>query len=452
MRPAYDTIGDATDGTGGRIYVASGSSNINGWRDTRPRPGRYQSAVMRGELVGSPVSEEGVTPPTQSSSFSPRHRTGNPFGSVSHPSPRPGVSISSLADVEASKAQRYHRASSPTASQSTHEHDADITARLDTVPELLSVPVSSLIRLGPPADAYRGYPGAYGGMYQSQHGHGGKRDADANTLYSTASIRSGVHPRMQFSPNSQSFNHSLRPIHTTAVDATDENSPYGQYLAREVASEAKPLFVGPLDTIGGSVVRGIVRSILLNDRIHALTVDTAGEVRLWDVVRCVCKGVFVGQFREGEGERVYPIDFSQKSPREALEDVRELIEGEVVANAWATVDTRIGELTVHMREAKCFEAEVYADESGYGSERAFEDDLRRECCSDYERLADSAYTIPQLTSASGSSATCSLRSSGSKRDVPVAKIPSQHQVSLHRYRSRFLIQPILHWHETSRKL
>jgi WD repeat-containing protein 48 len=66
-----------------------------------------------------------------------------------------------------------------------------------------------------------------------------------------------------------------------------------------------------------------------------------------------------------------------RSPRELLETVRERIEGESVIASWSTVDTRIGNLTVHLSE-RCFETEIYADEAGYGHERYYDTEQRRE--------------------------------------------------------------------------
>lgn len=65
------------------------------------------------------------------------------------------------------------------------------------------------------------------------------------------------------------------------------------------------------------------------------------------------------------------------SPRELLEAVRDRIEGECVISPWSTVDTRIGNLIIHVSE-RCFETEIYADEAGYGDERNYDSDQRRE--------------------------------------------------------------------------
>ena len=54
----------------------------------------------------------------------------------------------------------------------------------------------------------------------------------------------------------------------------------GEYEGRELAADAVLHCNVPDDVIESE--RGLVRSVILNDRIHALTVDTAGEVAVWD--------------------------------------------------------------------------------------------------------------------------------------------------------------------------
>lgn len=56
----------------------------------------------------------------------------------------------------------------------------------------------------------------------------------------------------------------------------------------------------------------------------------------------------------------------------------ELIEGEAVVSSWAALDTKTGVLTVHLNE-RCFEAEIYADEAGFGAERQFSEETRCTC-------------------------------------------------------------------------
>ena len=156
---------------------------------------------------------------------------------------------------------------------------------------------------------------------------------------------------------------------------------------RDMAPDAVPLSTTPDEIIHGD--RELVRCAMLNDRMHVVTVDTCGEVAVWDVVRGVC----VGRFEKGDvseacicessksegGEGSAQGEEVDRSPREALEVVKERIEGEAVVANWAGVDTKTGLLTVHLNE-RCFEAEVYADEAGFtGGDRRFGDETRSKC-------------------------------------------------------------------------
>ena len=119
--------------------------------------------------------------------------------------------------------------------------------------------------------------------------------------------------------------------------------------------------------------------------MHALTVDTAGEVAVWDIIRAICLGKFLkddvsAASRSDSGSTNSDDSDKNPSPREALETVRERIEGQAVVNPWSSVDTKMGLLTVHLND-RCFEAEIYADEIGYGPEKNFSDELRCECSS-----------------------------------------------------------------------
>ncbi|KAG8753415.1 hypothetical protein FRC12_011551 [Ceratobasidium sp. 428] len=149
---------------------------------------------------------------------------------------------------------------------------------------------------------------------------------------------------------------TLPPLSSPPVNPHPSTLP----IASDVStSTVVPLSLEPADEIAGS--HGLVRSVVLNDRIHALSVDTRGEVAVWDVVRGVCRGVFVldkvNSEHDGQQNKI--------SPREALDLVRDRIEGEGMTPAWASVDTRVGDLTVHLIEPRCFDAEVYADEIGW---------------------------------------------------------------------------------------
>lgn len=245
------------------------------------------------------------------------------------------------------------------------------------------LPFESLVKLTSPHDAFGGFSAMSRG-----------RDPEIATLYSAASVMSvprlvraplqsvspfpaagsGSGPPRSGSPIASETMHSrgpeetLHPLRTARIE----------YEEREVAADAVPLHAVPDEVIHGD--HGLVRSAVLNDRLHALTVDTAGTVAVWDLVRGVCVGRFAsediasasvcGSTRSSNSDGV-----KERSPREALETVRERIEGEAVVVSWMTVDTKTGLLTVHLNE-RCFEAEIYADEAGYSKDRHFGDEMR----------------------------------------------------------------------------
>ena len=125
------------------------------------------------------------------------------------------------------------------------------------------------------------------------------------------------------------------------------------FESRKVVAEVHPLSPLPdFVLVGGP---GLVRAKLLSNCVHALTVDTAGTVAVWDIVRAVSIGQFAREdvllvanasnnnhgcggvsssasYYEDEGPRVC-------SPREALDNVREHIDGEAFVVPWTSVDT-----------------------------------------------------------------------------------------------------------------
>jgi WD repeat-containing protein 48 len=145
---------------------------------------------------------------------------------------------------------------------------------------------------------------------------------------------------------------------------------------REVVGEADALRVCPDEVIKGR--HGLIRAMTLNDRQHVLTIDTAGQVAVWNVISGKC----IGRFAETDISSVYQEsgytmqDAANRDSKEALDIVRERIEGESSTITWCTVDTRIGSLTVHMEENRCFDAEVYADEVGHHNDPSFKEDQR----------------------------------------------------------------------------
>ncbi|KAF9889419.1 hypothetical protein FE257_007320 [Aspergillus nanangensis] len=100
-----------------------------------------------------------------------------------------------------------------------------------------------------------------------------------------------------------------------------------------------PAYSLPDETIEGQ--HGIIKYFFLNDRKRTLTQDSAGEVVLWDLLKCV------------------PI---QSFGKRHMDDIAsEVNTAETIAH-WCTVDIRTGRLSVILEPGRCFDAEVYADE------------------------------------------------------------------------------------------
>ncbi|XP_057962475.1 uncharacterized protein LOC131154029 [Malania oleifera] len=98
-----------------------------------------------------------------------------------------------------------------------------------------------------------------------------------------------------------------------------------------------PVYKEPTLTIPGTP--GIMHHEILNNRRHVLTKDAAGSVKLWEITR----GVVVE-------------DYGKVSFEEKKEELFEMVS----IPAWFTVDTRLGNLSVHLDTPQCFSAEMYS--------------------------------------------------------------------------------------------
>ncbi|KAL7270779.1 hypothetical protein RUND412_006501 [Rhizina undulata] len=109
----------------------------------------------------------------------------------------------------------------------------------------------------------------------------------------------------------------------------------------------------PDETIEGQ--HGLIKHLMLNDRRRVLTLDTAGDVMMWDLLKCI------------------PV---QSFGKRHLEHVAaEINTVESVAN-WCQLDTRTGRLACVLEQNYCFDAETYADEMEFEEEAEFRDDQR----------------------------------------------------------------------------
>ncbi|KAK9352567.1 hypothetical protein V1523DRAFT_366516 [Lipomyces doorenjongii] len=155
----------------------------------------------------------------------------------------------------------------------------------------------------------------------------------------TASITSQIPISSLISLNAGTYGPSLLdPEEITLASATTVRSD-APVLPSVEPPQPEPLWHNPDETIEGQT--GLIKHILLNDRRRVLTVDTAGEVVLWDLIKCVMVRSY--------GSR-------------DIQDVADEINTfETMAN-WCQVNTRTGQLAVVLEESYCFDAEIYADE------------------------------------------------------------------------------------------
>lgn len=100
---------------------------------------------------------------------------------------------------------------------------------------------------------------------------------------------------------------------------------------------------------------GLIKHVMLNDRKRVLTLDTAGEVVMWDLLKCV------------------PI---KSFGKRHIEDVKDEITTTATVANWCTVDTRTGSVAVILEENTCFDAEMYADELDLDEGIEFKEDQR----------------------------------------------------------------------------
>ncbi|OBT94260.1 hypothetical protein VE01_07849 [Pseudogymnoascus verrucosus] len=115
----------------------------------------------------------------------------------------------------------------------------------------------------------------------------------------------------------------------------------------------EPIHGLPAETIEGQ--HGLVKHKLMNDRRRVLTLDTAGDVLLWDLLQCV------------------PI---QSFGKRHLEDVEPEVNTNEAIAPWCSIDTRTGRLAVVLEEYNCFDAEMYADEIQTDEPISHRDDQR----------------------------------------------------------------------------
>ncbi|KAK8858907.1 hypothetical protein IAR55_003138 [Kwoniella newhampshirensis] len=230
---------------------------------------------------------------------------------------------------------------------------------------LNGLPYESLVCLGLPDSPY-------------SFGFSHHRQDDAHTFRSGASMNSvprGISDLLK--PNGEGSPMRISFQMEREQSQSQPNRARLDFEDREIASEAVPLRTEPDEVIAGR--SGLVRSLLLNDRQHVLTVDTEGEVAAWNIIRGVCVGRFntedvAAALHLERGLRAEVI--VRKHSQDVLEMVKERIEGETMVITWCQVDTKIGSLVVHLEEGRVFDAEIYADDLGFDDIEGMREDSR----------------------------------------------------------------------------
>jgi WD repeat-containing protein 48 len=179
----------------------------------------------------------------------------------------------------------------------------------------------------------------------------------SGAAHSTASLASAMRARsVEDSPEQAVSERALNP-RSAARRAFED---------RDVASEAVPFRAEPDAVITGSP--GLIRSLVLNDRLHVLTLDTTGEVAVWHLLKGTCLGRFAPkdiaealELERGVADARLELKLH---PHEVLELVQHRIEGKNSVLPWCQVDTKVGHITVHLEGDRVFAADVIPDELG----------------------------------------------------------------------------------------
>ncbi|KAI9815392.1 MAG: hypothetical protein M1826_002068 [Phylliscum demangeonii] len=154
---------------------------------------------------------------------------------------------------------------------------------------------------------------------------------------------------------------------------------------------------------------------------RVLALDTAGEVTMWDLIRCE------------------PV---QSFGKRHLEDIApEVNTSESIAN-WCSVDTRTGWLTCVLEEPSCFDGEMYADDLPISDTVEFREDQRinlgkwvlRYLFSsliDEEIRRDEAYRKTLIESESANQATLQRRVPPPSIQLPESPFATWQEVASH---------------------
>ncbi|KAG0139612.1 hypothetical protein CROQUDRAFT_666249 [Cronartium quercuum f. sp. fusiforme G11] len=298
------------------VWTASGSSSVKRWKDVPTRAQRRKTHLKLNESTESQPTTTKVVEPSNS-------RT-----SPSTPAPRPRQIIEEIYP------------------QPKITEDSIDGLPLDSLVPLIS-PNNPI---GPPPLV----------SYSHHDSHQPLESTLSLSRYPTLTTTED-HSRPTFSQRHSST--SPEPI------KTNQNQAWQLFRLRDSSADAIPLREAPDSIIEGRA--GLIKCELLNDRRHVISIDTIGTLALWDIVSCVCKGIFTTEGLRASTASTISSESSGSDPSpkalvasDLVALVKDRIEGNASVSNWCTVETQTGLLTVHLDEQKVFDAEVYADESG----------------------------------------------------------------------------------------
>ncbi|XP_076946113.1 uncharacterized protein LOC143617437 [Bidens hawaiensis] len=117
------------------------------------------------------------------------------------------------------------------------------------------------------------------------------------------------------------------------------NLSFSRARASMEGSTPVPVYKEPTFSIDG--IPGIIQYEILNNKRHVLTKDNVGSVKLWEITR----GVVIENYGQ--------VSFEKKK-----EELFEMVS----IPSWFTVDSRLGNLSVHLDTPQCFSAEMYSND------------------------------------------------------------------------------------------
>jgi WD repeat-containing protein 48 len=384
------------------VWTATGSASVSRWQDVGRKRDRLEAEVSRSDLQESlPSHRSAVKINNQSSAppapmvmvngfIPPRNKNVTPGGGDNSPSQSPNSAPSEQRDSRTVAFAEKVEARNPFDDPEDHPADQEpnLASRRSNHPGLNAT--ASILSVASSQTGVTEYPQGRNGIVYSHLVNLSQAAAIfENNNITESQVNAEASGREGFAGSALSLRRSSlgKPAHIGLTSANGTLNPPDagdvarrDFLEREIVIEADPVRLHPSEVIRGR--HGLIRALMLNDRQHALTVDTGGQVAVWNVIHGRC----VGRFDEHDVSGVFQEsgydlrDIAGRGSQEALDIVRERIEGESSTITWCTVDTRIGSLTVHVEENRCFDAEVYADEVGYRGDPAFKEDHRSTFC------------------------------------------------------------------------